>query len=288
MFNEKDITRKHSLSPLNFHNGDVPYITIPAFDEQDSIIHGFSTRLGGVSTCYFSSMNVSFTRGESTNIVIENYKRLGNAMGFNPEHVVASSQTHTTNIKIVQQCDCGKGFHQKKDYTDIDGLITNLPGLVLTTFYADCVPLLLFDPVKKVIGAAHSGWRGTVNKIGVEVVNKMVEIYGCNTRDIIAAVGPSICQDCYEVSQEVIDKFKEAYTPQLWDTLFYPTTPPKYQLNLWEACKQNFLEAGILSENISLPDICTCCNPELLYSHRVMGEKRGNFAAFIMLTKPSQ
>ncbi|MHC1723749.1 MAG: peptidoglycan editing factor PgeF [Aminipila sp.] len=283
MFNENKIKRKNSTVPLNFHNGDVPYLTVPAFEAQDSVIHGFSTRLGGVSTGDFSSMNVSFTRGDSPAMVTENYKRLGNAIGFDPQYIVASSQTHTTNIKVVDLEDCGKGFDKIKDYSDIDGLITNIPGIVLTTFYADCVPLLLLDPVNKVIGAAHSGWRGTVSKIGTKVVNKMVEVYGCNTKDIIVAIGPSICQDCYEVSQEVIDRFKDSYASQLWPSLFYPTIPGKYQLNLWEACRQNFLEAGISSEHISIPDICTCCNPELLYSHRIMGEKRGNFAAFITL-----
>ncbi len=283
MFNENKINRKISVAPLTFHGGDVPYLTVPSFQAQDSVIHGFSTRLGGVSTGDFSSMNVSFTRGDDPHSVVENYKRLGNAIGFDPHNIVASSQTHTTNIKVVGCEDCGKGFDQVKDYNDIDGLITNIPHIVLTTFYADCVPLLLLDPVKKVIGAAHSGWRGTVNKIGTKVVDKMVEVYGCNAKNIIVAIGPSICQDCYEVSQEVIDLFKKSYTPELWQSLFYPTIPGKYQLNLWEACRQNFLEAGISSEHISMPDICTCCNPELLYSHRVMGEKRGNFAAFIRL-----
>lgn len=283
MFNENKINRKMSTSPFTFHSGDVPYLTVPSFEAQGSVVHGFSTRLGGASTGDFSSMNVSFTKGDAPDIVTENYKRLGNAIGFDPHNIVASSQTHTTNIKIVNWEDCGKGFDKTKDYNGIDGLITNIPDIVLTTFYADCVPLLLLDPVKKVIGSAHSGWRGTVNKIGTKIVNKMVEVYGCNAKDIITAIGPSICQDCYEVSQEVIDLFKNAYDSLLWQSLFYATIPGKYQLNLWEACRQNFLEAGIPSDHISIPDICTCCNPELLYSHRVMGENRGNFAAFISL-----
>lgn len=285
MFNENKINRKISVTPLTLHNGDVPYLSVPAFEAQSSVIHGFSTRLGGASTGDFFSMNVSFIRGDAPDIVTENYRRLGNAIGFDPHYIVASSQTHTTNIKEVNWEDCGKGFDKIKDYNDIDGLITNIPGVILTTFYADCVPLLLLDPVNQVVGAAHSGWRGTVNKIGTKVVKKMVDTYGCNPKDIMVAIGPSICQDCYEVSQEVIDRFKNSYAPELWSSLFYPTIPGKYQLNLWEACRQNFLEAGILSENVSMPDICTCCNPELLYSHRVMGEKRGNFAAFIMLKK---
>ena len=283
MLNENNIKRKASGAPLQYNPGEVPFLTVPSFHSQNAVTHGFSTRLGGISTGPFSTMNVSLSRGDSPEAVTENYRRLGQAIGFDPHRIVSSSQTHTVNIRTVDWSDCGKGFDKEKDYHDVDGLVTNIPGMVLTTFYADCVPLLLFDPIKKAIGAAHSGWRGTVHKIGVEIVRRMVEIYDCDTKDIITAIGPSICQDCYEVSQEVIDQVKEAYASHLWPQLFYPTIPGKYQLNLWEACRENFLEAGILPEHISVPDICTCCNPELLYSHRVMGEKRGNFAAFLML-----
>lgn len=284
MFNEIHIKRKVSSSPLTFRSGEVPYLTAPPLEKFPSVIHGFSTRLGGVSSGCFSSMNLSFTRGDRAENVMENYIKISSAMGFDPQNIVASSQTHTVNIKKAEASHRGRGFNLPKDYTDIDGLITNVPEVVLTTFFADCVPLLLFDPVKKVIGSAHSGWKGTVNKIGKNIVGEMTEAYGSNPKDIVAVIGPSVCQECYEVSRNVIDMFKTAYAPSLWDKLFYPTLPGKYRLNLWNACLENFLEAGIPSENISLPDICTCCNPQFLYSHRADGESRGGGAVFIMLS----
>ncbi len=277
------IIRKQSINPLTFHSSSVPYFTSPTFEKYDNIIHGFSTRLGGKSLAPLESMNLSFSKSDTPEIVTENYNLLGNSIGFDPKRIVTSQQTHTVNIKIVDYDDCGKGYDKPRGYTDIDGLITNLPGIVLTTSYADCVPLLIFDPVKQVIGNAHSGWRGTVKKMGLKMIEKMSETYGSDPKDMIVTIGPSICQDCYEVSEEVILEFKNNFDPKFWSRMFYATIPGKYQLNLWEACKISFLEAGVKEESISLPDVCTHCNPNLLYSRRTMGENYGNFGAFLML-----
>ena len=129
----------------------------------------------------------------------------------------------------------------------------------------------------------HSGWRGTVQKIGKKTVRMMQEQYGSNPADMYTAIGPSICQSCYEVSGDVIDRVKEAFPESLWSDLFYPTIPGKYQLNLWEANRQIMLEAGILAEHIEVTDICTCCNPDFLFSHRASQGKRGNLGAFLAL-----
>ena len=162
-------------------------------------------------------------------------------------------------------------------------MVTNVPGLVLSTFYADCVPLFFVDPVKKAIGLSHSGWKGTVGKIGRVTVEKMTAEYGSDPKDILAAIGPSICQDCYEVSEDVILQFRKNYDASLWDTLFYKKPNGKYQLNLWKANEAVFLEAGIQKDHIRITDICTCCNPDILYSHRASQGKRGNLAAFLAL-----
>ena len=263
--------------------GEVTYLTYPAFEKLEGIIHGFSTRLGGVSRGIYSSMNLSFTRGDEEEAVKENYRRIAQAIGFRTEDIVTSDQTHTANVRKVTEADRGKGITVPRDYQDVDGMVTNVPGLILATFYADCVPLYFADPVKRVIGLSHSGWRGTVAKIGKVTVEKMKEEYGCHPEDILAAIGPSICQDCYEVSEDVIEEFKTAFAGEYQERLYYKKKNGKYQLNLWEANRLIFLEAGIPEANISMPGICTCCNPEFLFSHRASHGKRGNLAAFLGL-----
>lgn len=127
------------------------------------------------------------------------------------EDIVTSDQTHTTNVRVVTEEDRGNGITKPRPYTDVDGMITNVPGLVLATFYADCVPLFFIDPVHRAVGLSHSGWRGTVGKIGKVTVEKMTEEFQTDPSELYAAIGPSICQDCYEVSEDVIDQFREAF-----------------------------------------------------------------------------
>ena len=201
--------------------GAVPYLSFPMFRDTGLVTDGFSTRLGGVSEGCFSSLNLSFDRGDDRAAVAENFRRMGEALSVHCEDMVLSQQTHTTNIRIVTDEDRGKGITRERDYTDIDGLITNVPGICLVTTYADCVPLYFLDPVKKVIALSHSGWRGTVGKIGKKTVELMHDNFGSDPADILAAVGPSVCQDCYEVSADVIDRFKEVFDRSVWDELFY-------------------------------------------------------------------
>lgn len=267
---------------VNEKNG-VTYLTYPAFDKIPGILHGFSTRLGGVSQGIYAAMNLSFTRGDDEEAVRENYRRLAGAMGFSPEDIVTSDQTHTTNVRVITEKDRGNGITRPRPYTDVDGMVTNVPGLVLATFYADCVPLYFVDPVHRAIGLSHSGWRGTAGRIGAVTVARMQEEYGSNPADIRAAIGPSICQDCYEVSEDVIREFQSAFAPEYWPSLFYSKPNGKYQLNLWEANRRILLDSGIPASQISLPNLCTCCNPNFLFSHRASQGKRGNLAAFLSL-----
>lgn len=261
----------------------VPFLTFPALSALPGVNHGFSTRLGGVSREELSTMNLSFTRGDEPERVRENYRRLGHAMGFDLEDMVFSWQTHTNCVRAVTEQDRGKGYTAERDYRDVDGLVTNVPGLVLVTFYADCVPLFFVDPVHRAIGLSHSGWRGTVSDIAGVTVRAMQEKYGTEPENLIAAIGPSICRSCYEVSEDVILKVREQYPQGMWDLLYDTKENGKYQLDLWEVCRQNMIRAGILPEHISVTDICTCCNPDLLFSHRASQGKRGNLAAFLSI-----
>lgn len=263
--------------------GEVLYLTYPLLESTGIIKHGFSTRVGGVSEGVCSTMNLSFSRGDDENAVRENFRRMANALDVEEDSFVFSQQTHTTNVRKVTLEDKGKGLTRKLDYQDIDGLITNVPGLCLSTFYADCVPLYFVDPVKKAIGLSHSGWRGTVGKIGCVTVQKMQEEYGSNPKDIIATIGPSICQDCYEVSEDVIVEFQNHFDKKYWKELYYKKENGRYQLNLWKANEIVLEEAGVLKEHIAVTNLCTCCNHETLFSHRASQGKRGNLAAFLAL-----
>lgn len=262
---------------------EVPYLEYPLLTDTQIVHHGFSTRLGGVSQGCYASMNLSFTRGDDEAAVRENYHRIAKSIGVKCENMVLSQQTHTTNVRVVTEKDKGKGIVKPLDYTDVDGMVTNIHGICLVTFYADCVPLYFVDPVQKAIGLSHSGWRGTVGKIGKETIRKMEEQCGSDPKDILAAVGPSICKDCYEVSEDVILEFQKNFKERYWKDLFYRKENGKYQLDLWKANEIIFKESGILPEHIAVTNVCTHCNSEILYSHRTSGDRRGNLAAFLAL-----
>ncbi len=280
-----EMQRKNSQTPiLDKEKNGIRYLQFPVLLEPEVCRHLFSTRIGGVSEGDLGSMNLSYTRGDKTENVDENFRRIAGILNCTMDDFVLSHQTHTTNVRIITEADKGKGITRERDYEDVDGLITNVPGIVLSTFYADCVPLYFVDPVKKAIGLSHSGWRGTVNKMGKVTVQKMIEEYGCNPNDIIAAIGPSICVDCYEVSMDVAQEFMNAFkNADNLDKIVIPKNEEKAMLDLWQANLAVLIEAGIPKENISLPDICTACNKDILFSHRASNGKRGNLGAFLVL-----
>ncbi|MEE1312794.1 MAG: peptidoglycan editing factor PgeF [Lachnospiraceae bacterium] len=274
--NWKKVSARHSTN-VHIKNG-VPYITFPKL-EKAGIVHGFSTRLGGISKGMFESMNLSYQRGDLKESVDENYRRMGRAIGFLPEQLVFSNQVHDTKIKIVTKKDCGNVMKE------MDGLMTNESDICLVTSYADCVPLFFYDPVKEVIAVSHSGWKGTVNRMGQKTVEKMTKIYGSNPGDVIAAIGPSICQDCYEISEDVAVQFGKAFPKKWYNQFMIEKGNGKYQLDLWKVNEYILLDAGITKEHLDVTDLCTCCNSQLLFSHRASKGKRGNLAGFIMKKK---
>ncbi len=276
--------RKTGNRPLNERERDgVVFLQFPALEEAGMVKHGFSTRFGGVSEGVFSSMNFTFTRGDNPEHVRENYRRMARALGVEMGRMVLSHQTHTTHVRAVDEADAGKGLLRERDYQDVDGLVTDVPGITLVAFFADCVPLFILDPVHRAIGLSHSGWRGSVNRIGQETLDVMGREYGTRAGDVVACIGPSICRDCFEVGPEVAEKFSRAFSQRYWPQLYDKKEDGKYQLDLWRANQIIFTEAGVRPENIHTTDICTRCNPRLLFSHRAMGERRGNLAAFLCL-----
>ncbi len=261
----------------------IPFFVFRNLEDTGLVRQCFSTRLGGVSEGCLSSMNLSFTRGDDEGRVRENYRRLAAAAGFDTAKLVLSDQTHTANVRLVDWEDRGKGFCRPQDYQDVDGLITDTPGLVLATFYADCVPLYFVDPIHRAIGLSHAGWRGTVGRIGAVTLKRMREAFGTDPGAVQAAIGPSICQDCYEVGEDVASEFQKEFQARADQELLRRKEDGKYQLNLWRANELVLLDAGIRPENLAVTNVCTCCNPHLLFSHRASKGKRGNLGAFLGL-----
>ena len=160
--------------------------------ENDAVTHGFSTRKGGVSPAPWDSLNLDDRRGDDIANVQENFRRLCAALDTDVQRAVLSRQVHRSDVRRVTAEDCGKGLWRPQDYDSADGLVTDVPGIPLIVFSADCNVLLLHDPVRRVIGAAHAGWRGTAAGIAAETVRVMAQDYGCDPADIRAAVGPAI------------------------------------------------------------------------------------------------
>ena len=265
----------------------VYYLVFPEIEKRGSVDHLFSTRLGGVSKGCFESMNLSYTRGDDKEAVDENYCRISEIMGHghNRKDFVSTFQTHTTNVRVITEEDRGKGPFTDRDYTDVDGLITNVPGIILSTFHADCPPVYIVDPVKKAIGLVHSGWKGTKGEIAANAIGLMHENYGSNPSDLVCAVGPSICGPCYEIGMDVAEQFFDSFSKEEIDkyNLLVAYSKEKFRLYLWNVIKLTLLKSGVKEENILITDVCTRCNPDLLFSHRIHHEKRGNLAAFLAL-----
>ncbi len=246
------------------------------------LTHGFSTRIGGVSTGSRAAMNLQF-KGDDSDAVRENYRRFGQAVGFPWERAVLSAQTHSVHVRLVTEADAGKGVRCEKDYNDIDGLITDTPGLPILCFSADCSILFLADVRHKAVGLAHSGWRGTVNRMGSHILKAMKEAFGTAPSDVFAAISPSICRDCFEIGPEVAEAFTEAFGKEKASLLLTRGHEDRFHADLWQANRLVLEEAGIPAGRIDLPNVCTRCNPDLLFSHRRTGFDRGTLGAVMMI-----
>ncbi len=269
--------------PRECQYNEVTVLKFPLLEELPFVEHLFTTKEGGVSKGDYATMNVSFTRGDEREDVLENYRRIAGIFDVELSDIVVSHQTHTTNVKRVTKEDGGKGVVYDRDYENVDGLITNDKNLVLCTMYADCVPLYFVDVKNQAIGLSHSGWKGTAGQMGKRTLERMAEEFGTKPEEVYAAIGPSICVDCYEVSEDVIEAFSRVFTEQEMTQICYIKENGKYQLNLWKANEMILLNAGVLKEHIEVTRLCTHCNSDRMFSHRKTGDKRGNLGAFLCL-----
>lgn len=241
-----------------------------------SVPHGFTTRLGGVSTGYLESLNIGMHRGDTPENVAKNYEILGSALGFDPKKIVLSHQVHENTVRVVTDADCQGLDHQA--YPECDGLITNTPGLALVVFTADCTPILLHDPVTGAVGAVHAGWRGTALDICGKAVEAMVSAFGCDPGNIRAAIGPNIGFCCFETREDVPNAMVEAFgnAVQKW----IRPQKGKFYVNLKEINRYALLRAGV--RKIEVSESCTVCESHRFWSHRVTKGQRGSQGAVIL------
>lgn len=237
--------------------GDIVYLTSPILSNL-GVRHCFTTRLGGVSKAHLSSLNLGLGRGDSEEALKENYRRVFEALGFTGEAISMTKQVHGTHIAVLSE-PCYRS-------EDCDGLLTNKPHIPLMSCAADCVPILLYDPVKVACATVHSGWRGTLGRIGAEAVKRMTASYGSDPKDIFCAIGPSIGPCCFQVREDVAALFFQRFHTE---TLFLPDGDGEhYHGNLWEAVRRTLIAAGVKDEHIDYAGECTCCHPQRYFSCR--------------------
>ena len=260
-----------------------PVLKYDEWIDFNEIIHFVSTRHGGVSQGPYASLNVGLGTDDAPGLVLQNRHILAKAAGIPLESFVILNQVHGTNVVVATRELKGSGSHSRESAIhETDGIITDQSGICLFVMGADCVPLLFFDPVKKVIGAAHVGWRGTVKNIALATVQKMKEAFNCNYQDIRAAIGPSIGPCCYHVGGEVIDTILRLYGTTD-EFISYDYKDSLAHFDLWQTNKIQMLEAGLSQNNIIIANLCTHCNHNGFFSSRYDKGITGRFGAGIML-----
>ncbi len=280
-FTESSENRQSNENTIFNKVGDLVYLEFKNLKKYDNILtHCFTTRLGGVSEGECSSLNLSFNRKDNRENILKNYRIIADAIGVDFDKMVLSNQVHDNKIRVVKLADAGKGLITESDIIGFDGLSTNNNGIPLVTFYADCVPVLLLDPVKKAITAVHSGWKSTVKNISYNALLLMKDTYGSNFEDIQVAIGPSICKDCFEVDFDVYNCFLDKFN---WCKKYTDYRAGKYHIDLQRIIKQVMIDAGVLESNIVISDICTKCNNDVFFSYRGDNGKTGSLAAIMML-----
>lgn len=263
------------------HNKGVTYLAADSFLAAGGVAHGFSTRRGGVSSGIYATMNLGSTRGDDPALVRENFRRFCAAIGADDNNVVMTTQIHSTVIRPVTFADVETDSYDRWEH-ECDGLITDIPGLALTVFSADCIPVLLYDPIKRVIAAVHAGWRGTAGDIAGKAVGMMQSGYGSDPSNILAAIGPGISQCHFETHSDVPDAMTGALD-ELVSPYITPLGTGKFQVDLKGINAALLRRRGLSADHIDISTDCTACLSDKYWSHRVTQGKRGSQAAIIQL-----
>ena len=259
----------------------VPFLQADGIQDAGGVAHGFSTRLGGVSQGMWASLNLGVSRGDSPDHVRENYRRFFSAIGADGDKLAKTNQVHGGKVRVVTAADWKRDPYDRVDY-EADGLMTDTPGVVLLIYSADCIPVLLYDPVRRVIAAVHAGWRGTAAGIAATAVSRMVEVYDCRPEDILAAVGPGIGPCCFETHEDVPNAMMAAVSSAALPYIKVLENG-KFSLDLKGINAKLLTRAGLEPEHIAVCQDCTACMSEKYWSHRRMGNNRGSMAAAIQL-----
>ncbi len=261
-----------------------PYVTFQIFNSHPEVIAAVSMRDGGVSVGPYHSANMSFSAGDDPACVRENRRRYLTALGIDPETIVSTNQVHGTRIVTVGKSDRGRGALSPETAIDqCDGLLTATPGVPLTMNFADCTPIFLYDPIKKIAALVHGGWRGTVGNIAGAAVQEMENRFGTNPKDILAAIGPAIGPCCFEVGEEVIKEFAKLFAPPDLAALVKEKENGRFLFNLPEANRRLLLQAGLREGNIENCNLCTYCHNDTFFSYRKEKGKTGRHMGVICI-----
>ncbi len=270
---------KSKAMNINFIDS-VAFLTFKELEKYSFVRHGYSTRLGGVSKNEFKSLNLSFSVGDDTKLVNENYDIFCSCLGVQRYNLALASQVHEDKVTKVSKKNLNKIDFTK--FEETDGLITSESGIVLTTFHADCIVIYMIDISKKIVGLAHAGWRGTVKNIAGKLAKKFITEYNSSFSDMVCAIGPGIGKCCFEVSESVLTYFRALNIPN--NFIQFSRDDSRIYIDLLEVNKILLLREGLKNENIFKSDICTMCNHDMLFSHRFTGGKRGTNSAFIFIS----
>lgn len=265
---------------LRIAENGVGLLRFDAWEQIPGLTHAFSTRIGGVSRREFAAMNLGFNRGDDEADVVENYRRFAEANQVQLMTMTAGAQDHNINVRRVTKENVGVGIWKARDMESVDGLVTNEKELSLVIYCADCVPLYFYDPEHEAIGLSHAGWRGTVNGMAKATVKKMQAEFGTDPAKLLAAIGPSIAKECFEVDEPCAAEFLALPESEAFVT---DDGNGKFHVDLWECNRRYMLQSGVLAENITVGGVCSMCNSDLIFSHRVTKGKRGSNAAILCL-----
>lgn len=258
----------------------IPFYACDGFGP--GVAHGFSTRIGGVSPAPWDSLNLGACRGDVPANLRENFRRFCAAIGADPSALVKNQQIHSKRVRPVTRADV-MPTPETPGEVEADGMITNQPGVALTIFSGDCLPVFLYDPVRRVIAACHAGWRGTAQGIAAQAARQMREDYGCDPQDILAAIGPGIGPCCFETHGDVPAGLRSGLGEDAAPFIRPLSKPGKFSVDLKGANARWLERTGLRSERIAVCPVCTACNLDEFWSHRVQGNQRGSMAAMIQL-----